>query len=237
MLDLMWVKGIVGISRREGTQRVWDLMERCLPPNAPSEELSAQEVTYRAVPLAIKALGAARAGHIRVHFTRYRYPELPAALERLRRDGVIERVAVDELGDDWWVLAEDVDALRADDFKPRTALLSPFDNLLCDRARTEQLFGFSHRLEIYVPKAKRRWGYFVLPILDGDRLVGRVDLAMDRQRGVLVALAAHKEPGVRRGARLPKAIRRELERLAVWRGASGVEVLEAPDEWRAALSS
>jgi uncharacterized protein YcaQ len=151
---------------------------------------------------------------------------------------VLENVAVDGLGDDWWVYAEDVDALRErDGFRGRTTLLSPFDNLLCDRARTEQLFGFTHRLEIYTPKAKRRWGYFVLPILDGDRLVARADLAIDRARDTLVAHAVHAEPRVPRGARLPRAIRRELERLAAWRGVSGVEVRVAPDAWRSVLAS
>lgn len=236
MLDLMWVKGLVGVSRREGTHRVWDLMERCLPPTAPTEELSEHEVTRRAAVHAIRALGAARAGHIRVHFTRYRYTDLPGVLAELHAEGVIEPLAVDGLGEDWWILAEDVERLQSDDFKPRTAILSPFDNLLCDRDRTEQLFGFHHRLEIYTPKPKRRWGYFVLPILDGDRLVGRVDLAMDRKRNVLVAPAVHAEPKVPRGARLPKAIRRELERLAAWRGATDIEVHVAPDAWRPVLT-
>ncbi len=107
----------------------------------------------------------------------------------------------------------------SDDFNGRTALLSPFDNLLCDRARTERCSASRHRLEIYTPKPKRRWGYFVLPVLDGDRLVARIDLAMDRKRDTLVAHAVHAEPKVPRGKRLPKAIRRELERLAAWRGA------------------
>ncbi|RKQ91577.1 hypothetical protein C8N24_1400 [Solirubrobacter pauli] len=236
MLDMLWVAGQAGIARRDGAQRVWDLMERCWPPDAPAEELSGFEVQRRAVVHAIRALGAARAPHIRVHFTRFRYPDMPAVLEALRREGVIVPLAVDGLGEDWWVLAEDVERLGDDDFKPRTALLSPFDNLLCDRARTEALFGFHHRLEIYVPKPKRRWGYFVLPILDGDRLVGRADLAMDRQRGVLVAHAVHAEEKVPRGARLPKAIRRELERLASWRGATDIEVRSAPDIWLGQLA-
>jgi uncharacterized protein YcaQ len=211
-------------------------MSRCLPDDAPHETLEGREITRRAVPHAIRALGAGRIPHIRAHFTRGRYPELPSVLEELRQEGVVERLSVDGLGEDWWVLAEDVEALQSDDFKPRTVLLSPFDNLLCDRARTEALFGFSHRLEIYTPKPKRRWGYFVLPILDGDRLVARVDLAMDRKRGVLVAPAVHAEPGVPRGARLPKAIRRELERLAAWRGATDIEVQAAPDAWRTVLT-
>jgi uncharacterized protein YcaQ len=237
LLDIMWVRGEVGIVRRDGAARVWDLMERCLPPDVPDEPLSPLEVTRRAAPLAIRALGAARPAHIRAHFTRNRYPELERALEELAAEGVLERLAVDGMGDDWWVCAEDVDALEADaPVGQRTTLLSPFDNLLCDRARTEALFGFSHRLEIYTPAAKRRWGYFVLPVLDGDRLVARCDLAIDRKANRLVAHAVHAEDSLRAGARLPRAIRRELERLAEWRGARDVEVRAAPDAWRAALT-
>jgi uncharacterized protein YcaQ len=235
LLDMLWVAGQIGISRRDGAQRVWDLMERCWPADVPEEELSPREVQRQAVVHAVRALGAARAPHIRVHFTRFRYPDLPAVLAELHRDGVLEPLAVDGLGDDWWILAEDVERL-GEDFRGRTTLLSPFDNLLCDRARTEALFGFHHRLEIYVPKPKRRWGYFVLPVLDGDRLVGRIDLAMDRKRDTLVAHTVHAEPKVPRGARLPKAIARELERLATWRGATNVEVLAAPAAWRPAFS-
>jgi uncharacterized protein YcaQ len=236
MLDLMWVRGHVGISRREGAQRVWDLMARCLAPGAPREELSDEEVTYRAAPYAIKALGAGRVPHIRAHFTRNRYPHLATVLARHQKEGTLKRIEVDGLGDDWWIHSEDLETLESADFKPRTALLSPFDNLLCDRARTEALFGFTHRLEIYTPKPKRRWGYFVLPVLDGDRLVARIDLAMDRKRGVLQAIEVHKEPRTPRGKRLPQAIRRELERLAAWRGATGIEVLKAPPEWLGTLA-
>jgi uncharacterized protein YcaQ len=236
MLDLMWVRGLVGVSRREGTQRIWDLLARCVAPTAPDERLTEEEVTYRAAPYAIRALGAGRIPHIRAHFTRNRYPHLPKVLERLERDGVAQRIGVTGLGDDWWILSEDLETAESAEFKPRTALLSPFDNLLCDRARTEALFGFTHRLEIYVPKPKRRWGYFVLPVLDGERLVGRIDLAMDRKRNVLSAIAVHKEPSAPRGKRLPQAIRKELERLAAWRGATGIEVLRAPPEWLAVLA-
>jgi len=149
------------------------------------------------------------------------------------------------------VLPEDVEALLAQDFNGRTTLLSPFDNLLCDRDRTEALWGFRHRLEIYTPAAKREWGYFVLPVLDGERLVARCDLAIDRKAGRLKVLAVYAEPGLRAcrqgipgrrggpraGARLPKAIRRELERLAAWRGVNEIEVGAAPDAWWPHLAS
>jgi uncharacterized protein len=241
MLDFMWVRGQVGIAARAGGQRLWDLMERCLPdgvevPEPPSD----RELTRRAALLAIGALGAARTPHIRAHFTRGRYPELPAVLAALAAEGAIEPVAVDGLGDDWWVLAPDVEALQGlatGSFGGRTALLSPFDNLLCDRARTEALFGFAHKLEIYTPKAQRRWGYFVLPILHRDRLAGRADLAFDRRAGRLVAHAIHREPRGPRGDGVARALRRELERLARWQGASEIELRAVPDAWRAGLAA
>jgi uncharacterized protein len=237
MLDFMWVRGQVGIAARAGGQRLWDLMERCLPPAPPRERLDEAELTRRAALLSIGALGMARMPHIRAHFTRGRYPGLPGVLAALRAEGRIEPVAVDGLGDDWWVRAEDVETLQGlanGAWRGRTALLSPFDNLLCDRGRAERLFGFTHRLEIYVPRAKRQWGYFVLPILHGDRLVGRADLAIDRRAGRLVAHAVHREPDAPRGAGIGRAVRRELERLAAWQGAADLELRAVPAEWRLA---
>ena len=229
MLDLMWVRGQVGIAGRSGGQRQWDLMERCLPPGAPDHVPDEAEVTRTATLLAIKALGVARAPHIRAHFTRGRYPGLPDTLAALHEQGQIVPVEVDGFGDGWWMRAEDAEANG--DWRGRTALLSPFDNLLCDRARTEQLFGFTHRLEIYTPKAKRRWGYFVLPILHHDRLIGRADLAIDRKANRLVAHAIHREPDSPRGKAVARAIRRELERLAKWQGAGDLELRDVPDAW------
>jgi uncharacterized protein YcaQ len=229
MLDLMWVRGQVGIGGRAGGQRLWDLMERCLPPGASQAVPDEREVTRQAALFALKALGVARAPHIRAHFTRGRYPGLPEALAELHERRAIVPVAVDGLGDDWWMRAEDAEANG--DWRGRTALLSPFDNLLCDRARTERLFGFSHRLEIYTPKAKRRWGYFVLPILHDDRLIGRADLAIDRERGRLVAHTIHREPDAPRGKAVARAITRELERLAKWQGTDDLELREVPVAW------
>jgi uncharacterized protein len=234
MLDLMWVRGHVGIRGRAGGLRLWDLMERCLPPDAPDEVLDDAEVTRRSALLALRSLGVARAPHIRAHFTRSRYPGLPAVLAALRDESVIEPVEVEGLRGEWFVHAEDAEtlaSLAADSFRGRTALLSPFDNLLCDRGRTEELFGFSHRLEIYTPKAKRRWGYFVLPILHGERLIGRADLRMDRKAGRLVAPAIHREDGAPKGKAVARAIRVQLERLAAWQGADDLEIQSAPAAW------
>jgi len=170
----------------------------------------------------VRMLGVARAGHVRAHFLRRRYAQLPATLAALVADGRLEPVRVTGLRGEWFAAPEDLGRLA--DLAPgaRTTALSPFDNLLCDRARTAELFGFEHRLEIYVPAAQRRWGYYVLPILHRERLVARADLALDRRAGILRLHALHREPDVRRTPALDRAVGGALERLAAWRGASGV---------------
>ena len=149
------------------------------------------------------------------------YPSLDALVAA----GRLERLAVGGLGDGWYAAPEDLDV--AGDLAPgtRSTVLSPFDNLLCDRARAAELFGFDHRLEIYVPPAQRRWGYYVLPILHRERIVARADAAVDAGAGLLRVHALHREPGVRRSPALDRAVARALERLAAWRGVGEVSVV------------
>ncbi|HSU73491.1 MAG TPA: crosslink repair DNA glycosylase YcaQ family protein, partial [Terrabacter sp.] len=101
-------------------------------------------------------------------------------------------------------------------FEGRTALLSPFDRLIHDRVRAEQLFGFEYILEMYKPKEKRRWGYFALPILHHDRLVGKLDAQADRKTGTLVVNAVHED--VPFTARVRRDVHREIADLAAWLG-------------------
>jgi uncharacterized protein YcaQ len=101
-------------------------------------------------------------------------------------------------------------------FEGRTALLSPFDRLIHDRVRAEQLFGFEYILEMYKPKDKRRWGYFALPVLHGDRLVGKLDATADRKAGTLVVNAIHED--VRFTKAMTAAVRVEIDDLAAWLG-------------------
>lgn len=99
-------------------------------------------------------------------------------------------------------------------FEGRTALLSPLDRLVFDRTRTGELLGFDYALEMYKPAARRRWGYFALPILHGDRLVGKLDAAVDRSAGELVVRAVHED--VRFDAALDDAVARQIDELAAW---------------------
>jgi uncharacterized protein YcaQ len=151
-------------------------------------------------------LGVAKATHIRKHFTRNRYPALDAVL---KGDPDIEAVEVEGTSGTWYSPAESLET----PLEPgrRTVALSPFDNLICDRQRTAELFGFDHRLEIYTPPKKRVWGYYVMPILHGQRFVARVDARVED--GVLKVLALHEEPG----RRAPTAIAKALSQLARWR--------------------
>jgi len=112
-------------------------------------------------------------------------------------------------------------------------LLSPFDDLVSHRDHTEALFGFFFRLEIYVPKSERRWGYFVLPILHGDRLIGRVDAKLDRGSRVLHLPVVHAEDG--KGASHGAAAGRAIDELARWLGAD-VAYGRVPRHWRHALT-
>jgi uncharacterized protein YcaQ len=224
LLHLLWITGRVGVGGRLGSERLWDVFERCVPPQAAAvADLSDEEAEREAVLRAVRMLGVARAGHVRAHFLRRRYRRLPETLAGLVAAGRLEPVAVDGLRGEWFATPQDLDGLAGLAPGARTTALSPFDNLLCDRARAAELFGFDHRLEIYVPAAQRRWGYYVLPILHRERIVARADMALDRGAGLLRVLALHREPGVRRTPTLDRAVRRALERLARWRGASGVE--------------
>jgi uncharacterized protein YcaQ len=231
MLDRLWMQGHVGIADRAGNARRWDLMERCLPPGrlaaVDAEPLSEEEAVRGATLRALGMLGIAREPQITAHFTRRRYPGLGAVLERLEREGHVVRVEIDGLRGEWWGRTEGVAVAHTLEPGRRTVALSPFDNLVCDRARAAELFGFDHRLEIYVPKGKRRWGYYVLPILHGERLIARADLRIDRDGGepLLRVLALHREPG----RRADGAIRRALESLASWRGAELAALPEPSD--------
>jgi uncharacterized protein YcaQ len=128
-----------------------------------------------------------------------------------------EPAVVEGVKGEWRV---DPAALR-DEFEGRTALLSPFDRLVHDRVRAEELFDFEYTLEMYKPAAKRRWGYYALPVLHGDRLVGKVDAAADRKASVLRVHAIHED--VRFTRAIERGVRAELDDLAAWLGLDGVD--------------
>jgi hypothetical protein len=241
MIDFLWLQGTIMVAGRQGIQKLWDLSERVLPEWTPRETLSEREMVYRAAQKAIRALGVTTPQHIRYHYIRGRYPDLPQALDRLERDGRIERVEIRDGRQAWpgtWHIHVDdlpvLERLANGDWKPRTTLLSPFDNLICDRKRTQLLFDFDFTMEIYVPPAKRKYGYYVLPILHGDRFIGRVDPKLDRERGVLTINAVHAEPDSAKSRTAAHAAATAIEELAGFLGASDIEYdrKRLPPAWK-----
>jgi uncharacterized protein YcaQ len=214
MLETLWDGGKIGISRREGNERLWDVADRVFPTDQP--KLAAGEIARRVLDRQLRRLGVARSKELGKVFDGW-VPGRERALKALIREGRFLPVEIEGLTGDWLAHAE---LLERGPGKPRSTLLSPFDRLVYYRDRTEELFGFRFRLEIYVPKARREYGYFVLPFLHGHELVGRIDPLFDRKTGVLNVNAVHWEPGAPRDAR--PALKTAVAELAEWLGASDV---------------
>jgi hypothetical protein len=169
-VEWLWDIGEVVVAERRGWRRVYDLAERALPPAILGAEPSDDECITRLVEQAARALGVATRADLADYF-------------RLRRDRVaavlpacgLAPVRVEGWREPAWAAPELLSAASARGLRHRTTLLSPFDSLVWDRRRTARLFGFRHRLEAYVPAGQREHGYFVMPLLTGGWLVGRVD--------------------------------------------------------------
>ncbi|TMC44864.1 MAG: winged helix-turn-helix domain-containing protein [Chloroflexi bacterium] len=217
-LALLWLQGRIVPAGRVGSGRRWALADGWF--GAPLGEIPDQSVAVRqAAVRSLRALGVATAQQVKNHFIRSRYPGLASVWKQLAAEGQIVAVDLGMKGD-WYVHAEDVDLLEqieAGAFEPRTTLLSPFDNLICDRSRTLALWAFDFRLEIYVPKTKR-WGYFVMPLLYGERIIARFDLAVDRQAGVLNVVGERWEPGWEGRRRPARPTKHALDELALFLG-------------------
>ncbi|HEX5493153.1 MAG TPA: crosslink repair DNA glycosylase YcaQ family protein [Mycobacteriales bacterium] len=196
LLEFMVLRGEVAIAGRRGGDRLWDLATRVYPdhPVVPADTALRIRNERR-----LRSLGIARA----------RGPECPVEPADVGEVG--EPAVVEGVKGTWRV---DPSLLGSQRFSGRAALLSPFDRLVHDRRRTVELFGFDYQLEMYKPAARRRWGYFALPILYADQLVGKLDAAADREAGVLRVHAIHQD--VAFTGTMTAAIRREIEDLAHW---------------------
>jgi uncharacterized protein YcaQ len=223
MLEILWSQGKIAIVGRDGNQRVWDLAERALPLDTP--RLPARDVARALVERDLRARGLDLVQNVGSTFDG-RPPAWEEALSDLIREGVAVPVTVAGLRGQWLAHASFLDVR----FRGRTTLLSPFDDLVSDRSRTERLFGFRFRLEIYVPKAKREYGYFVLPILHGERLIGRIDAAYDRNAGVLRINAVYAEPDAPVDSW--PSVQTSIDELATWLGASETTMPTLPPPWR-----
>jgi uncharacterized protein YcaQ len=203
MLEFLMMRGEVAIAGRRGRQRVWDLAERVYPPEIPV--VPADEARRMRNERRLRSLGIARKKRIAV-------PLEPWEVGDAGEPAIVEGVA-----GEWRV---DPDALGKP-FEGRTALLSPFDRLVHDRDRALELFDFEYVLEMYKPQGQRRWGYFALPVLHHDRLVGKVDATADRKSSKLRVHAIHED--VRFTGAMARAVDAELDSLASWLALDSVD--------------
>lgn len=219
-LEWLFWAGLVTTKTRRNFERVYDLTERALPTEIVAAPTPSRIDAHRElVRISSRALGIATDDDLADYF-RLRLGAVRPRIAELVEEGALTPVRIDGIAKPAY--------LASTAKLPRTAtgaaLLSPFDPLIWYRARTERLFGFRYRIEIYTPEHLREHGYYVLPFLDGDRLAARVDLKAARDAGTLVVKAAHLEPGAVLRA-TAESLARELRAAADWLGLERITVV------------
>ena len=225
-LEWLWRTGQLQITRRDGFQKVYDLTERVIPQEHRLPCPPVDAVVDWACSSALDRLGFATPGEICAYWNAVTPQEARDWCKAELAAGRITEIAVEGAdGRHRHSLARrDVLARAADAAEPpaRLRVLSPFDPALRDRARAERLFGFHYRIEVFVPEAQRRYGYYVFPLLEGAGLVGRIDMKARRDAGVLQVRALWPEAGVRFGAGRLARLEVELDRMARFAGCDRV---------------
>lgn len=229
-LELLFNTGELMISRREKFQRIYDLQERVLPDWDDTRTPSYEETVEALVLKTVHTLGVALPAWIPDYY-RLKKTGLAQILDRLVDAGVLFPVKIDGFTQNAYAHVGRLDLLQkaaAGLLHPqRTVLLSPFDPLVWDRARAKSLFNFDFSLECYLPQAKRRFGYFLLPILHRDRLVGRLDAKAHRKDGIFEVKSLYLEPDVDVDAGLLAGLRNTLLACANWHGVPHVRIVNS----------
>ena len=237
MLTYLSMSGDAMVVGHAGNQNVWGLSGAFLPEWVDRRALSETVADEVAAQRAIRALGTASPREIHLYFVRGRYRHLPETLARLEEKEAIRRVSIEGSvrRETRYIHRDDLPllpSLETDDFPPRLSLLPPFDNVVSHPERTRRIFGFEYVREQFLPPERRRYGRYVLSILWGDRMVGRIDPRMDRARGTLDVGSVHAEPGAPRDREFRDALRGGIERLARFVGAERVHIgSRVPPAW------
>ena len=229
-MEYLWRTGELAICHRRSFQKCFDLAERVIPEQHRVPELPDAEVIDWACYEALNRLGFATPGEIARFWDLITIDEAKAWCASQR-----DLIEVEIEGADSAVrknfarpdLLNEVDSVL--DLPGHVRVLSPFDPALRDRKRAERLFGFDYRIEIFVPEAKRKYGYYVFPVMESDHLIGRIDAKRDTASGVLTVSAFWPEKGVRMGKGRVSKLETELDRLAKFAGCVDVQFA---DDWR-----
>jgi uncharacterized protein len=231
-LEYFWRTGKFAIAGRSNFQKIYDLVERVIPAEFHEPEVSREDFVDWACRSALTRLGFATHGEIAA-FWDLLSPEEAKGWVSEHRDELIEVLIEPALGGkprSSWAFTDFIDTTDTYPEAPaRIRVLSPFDPMIRDRNRTERLFGFFYRIEIFVPEPKREYGYYVFPLLEGDRLIGRIDMKADRKKGTLDVKRMWLEPRVKASAGRLEKLEAELERLARF---ASVEKVVYLDGWK-----
>lgn len=245
-LEVLFTVGELMVSERRNFQRVYDLAENVLAKHYPqgwndARDMPSPEAAQREmVRRSCRALGVVKAAWVGDYY-RLKRGKYQAMLHALADAGELLPVRIEGWQHDAYI-DKDLQPLLAAAEAGRlqstaTTLLSPFDPVVWDRQRASELFDFDYRIECYTPAPKRKYGYFVLPILSRGKLVGRLDAKAHRQQGVFEVKALFLEPGVRVSQRLLADLHSALQRCADWHGTPQLRVVDAPAGLASALTS
>ena len=216
-LEFLWRTGRLAIARRQGFQKVYDLAERVIPEAARGHELDHEALVDWACRSALERLGVATPGEIARFFGLVSLDEAKAWCARHLGGAAVPVIVGSANGAPQrrMLARPDIEEVLAalPEPLPRLRALNPFDPLLRDRARLARLFDFDYRIEVFVPAARRTYGYYVLPLLEGEALIGRLDMRADRAAGVLEVNALWMEPGRRLTRGRARLLEAELDRI------------------------
>ncbi len=231
-LEGQWTLGNLMIAKRHNFQRIYDLPERILPDWEDARTPALEQVHEAFVLNTVKALGVTKAAWIADYFRMYKKDAL-TAISRLAQSGQLQSVEVEGWDAPGYFHPDQCDAVEAaaNGQIPvsKTTLLSPFDPIVWDRARAQELFNFSYQIECYTPAPKRIYGYFTLPILYNNALIGRLDPKAHRKDGIFEVKALHLEPGVVVDDALVDALKTTLRACADWHHTPQVIVRQATE--------
>jgi uncharacterized protein YcaQ len=231
-LEGLWTRGDLMIAKRHNFQRIYDLRERVLPDWDDSRTPPLDTVHETFILNTVKALGVTKAAWIADYFRLHKKVAQPV-IAKLAKSGQLQTVQVEGWNEPGYFHPDQRDAVEAaaDGYIPlsKTTFLSPFDPLVWDRGRALDLFGFDYKIEVYTPAPRRKYGYFTLPILYNNALIGRLDPKAHRKEGLFEVKALHFEPGVVVDDALVAALKSALQACAAWHKTPQVVVRSATE--------
>jgi hypothetical protein len=226
-LEILWKRGNLAVAMRSNFRSYYDLPERVIPSDLLKERHSLQDFRRWAAISGLDALGIGTVEDVADYY-RQKPAETKVMLEQLVAEGAVTKINVKDWDEGAYALSKDLKLIAGLKDKPLatsgTALLSPFDNLIWFRDRTERLFGLHFRIEMYVPKSERNYGYYLMPILHDKRIIGKIDPKADRKSKTLEVNNIHLEKGVEADKNLVTQLSKSLREFAQFNDCNFVKV-------------